>query len=84
MVEDNAAPVDADLRELSFEMLASTKSLIPIKKGKLYLFDTGLLGALAAISPTEIFKYDFGSWKGFSAEVNHFSSWILEETLISC
>ncbi len=35
---------------------------------KLYLFDVGLLGAMSNLSPTEIIKYDYGSYKGFFAE----------------
>lgn len=35
---------------------------------KLYVFDTGLLGALADIPPAEIIRYDYGSFKGFFAE----------------
>ena len=37
-------------------------------KFKLYLFDTGLLGALAKIKVTDILQQDYGSYKGFYAE----------------
>lgn len=35
---------------------------------KLYLFDVGLLGAMAKLSPQVIHKYDYGSYKGYFAE----------------
>ncbi len=35
---------------------------------KLYLFDVGLLGAMAQISPSVIMDYNWGSYKGFFVE----------------
>ena len=35
---------------------------------KLFLFDVGLLGAMAKIPPEVILKYDYGSYKGYFAE----------------
>lgn len=35
---------------------------------KLYLFDVGILGALARLEPEEILNYDYGSYKGYFAE----------------
>jgi predicted AAA+ superfamily ATPase len=35
---------------------------------KLFMFDIGLLGSLAGISPKTIFNYDYGTYKGFFAE----------------
>lgn len=35
---------------------------------KLYCFDTGLLGALANLSPKTILDYNYGSYKGYFAE----------------
>lgn len=35
---------------------------------KLYLFDVGLLGAIAGLSPTHIIEYTYGSYKGYFAE----------------
>ncbi len=35
---------------------------------KLYLFDVGLLGAMAKITPGMIHDYDYGSYKGYFAE----------------
>lgn len=35
---------------------------------KLFLFDIGLLGAMAKIPPEVILKYDYGSYKGYFAE----------------
>jgi predicted AAA+ superfamily ATPase len=35
---------------------------------KLFLFDIGLLGAMAKIPPDVILKYDYGSYKGYFAE----------------
>ncbi len=34
----------------------------------LYLFDTGLLGAMLHLEPAVIYRYDFGQFKGFLAE----------------
>ena len=34
----------------------------------LYLFDTGLLGAMLHLDPATIYQYDFGQFKGFLAE----------------
>lgn len=34
----------------------------------LYLFDTGLLGAMLYLDPATIYQYDFGQFKGFLAE----------------
>lgn len=34
----------------------------------LYLFDTGLLGAMLYLDPSTIYQYDFGQFKGFLAE----------------
>ena len=34
----------------------------------LYLFDTGLLGAMLHLDPAVIYRYDFGQFKGFLAE----------------
>ncbi len=53
---------------------------------KLYLFDIGLLGAMSNLSPQDILKYDYGSYKGYFAEnyvaqalltngMNHLYSW---------
>jgi predicted AAA+ superfamily ATPase len=35
---------------------------------KLYLFDTGILGALSKLSPKTIIDYDYGTYKGYFAE----------------
>lgn len=35
---------------------------------KLYVFDTGLLGALSDLPPKSILKYEYGSYKGYFAE----------------
>ena len=35
---------------------------------KLYLFDIGILGALADLPPTAILDYDYGTYKGYIAE----------------
>jgi predicted AAA+ superfamily ATPase len=35
---------------------------------KLYLFDTGLLSAMSEITPVDLLKMDFGSFKGYLAE----------------
>lgn len=35
---------------------------------KLYLFDVGILGALADLPPKAILEYDFGTYKGYYAE----------------
>lgn len=35
---------------------------------KLYVFDTGLLGALGGLSPGAMFDFSFGSYKGYVAE----------------
>ncbi len=34
----------------------------------LYLFDTGILGAMLHLDPATIYQYDFGQFKGFLAE----------------
>jgi hypothetical protein len=36
----------------------------------LYLFDTGLLGAMLHLDPAIIHQYDFGHFKGFLADIN--------------
>ena len=38
------------------------------RRFKLYLFDVGLLGAMAGLSPAVIHSYDYGSYKGYFAE----------------
>ncbi len=53
MVNSGNLPFSAYARENSF---------------KLYCFDTGLLGALADLSPKTILDYDYGSYKGYFAE----------------
>jgi uncharacterized protein len=35
---------------------------------KLFMFDIGILGALANLDPVNIFDYDYGTYKGFFAE----------------
>ncbi len=35
---------------------------------KLYIFDSGLLGALSDLPPKSIIEYDYGSYKGYFAE----------------
>ncbi|MBU1122631.1 MAG: AAA family ATPase [Candidatus Omnitrophota bacterium] len=35
---------------------------------KLYVFDTGLLGALSDLPPKSIMEYDYGTYKGYFAE----------------
>lgn len=35
---------------------------------KLFYFDVGILGAIMDLSPTEIWQYDYGSYKGYFAE----------------
>ncbi len=35
---------------------------------KLYIFDTGILGALSQLLPKSILDYDYGSYKGYFAE----------------
>src|SRR5687767_9918799 len=35
---------------------------------KLYLFDVGILGALADLAPKSILDYDYGTYKGYFAE----------------
>jgi len=35
---------------------------------KLYMFDTGILGALADLPPKSIMDYDYGTYKGYYAE----------------
>jgi predicted AAA+ superfamily ATPase len=53
---------------------------------KLYLFDTGILGALSNLSPKSILNYEYGTYKGYFAEnfvatefiakgVTHLNSW---------
>lgn len=53
---------------------------------KLYLFDIGILGALADLSPKAILAYDYGTYKGYFAEnfvaqefiakgISHLHSW---------
>ncbi len=37
-------------------------------KFKLFIFDVGILGALADLRPATILSYDFGTYKGFFAE----------------
>jgi len=38
------------------------------KRFKLYLFDVGILGSMLNLSPKNIFKYEYGSYKGYFAE----------------
>lgn len=38
------------------------------KRFKLYLFDSGILGAMLNLAPSTIFSYDYGSYKGYFAE----------------
>lgn len=35
---------------------------------KLYLFDTGILGALASLPPASVLGYEYGTYKGYVAE----------------
>jgi predicted AAA+ superfamily ATPase len=44
----------------------------------LYLFDTGLLGAMLHLDPATIYQYDFGQFKGFMAK-----NMVLNELLCS-
>ncbi len=53
LVEKSSLPLSAYAREHIF---------------KLYVFDVGLLGALASLQPKAIWDYDYGSYKGFFAE----------------
>ena len=52
----------------------ANKASIPLKAYckenifKLYLFDIGLLGTLAGISPKSILSYNYGSYQGYFAE----------------
>ncbi len=45
---------------------------------KLFLHDIGLLGAMSNLSPTELFRFDFGTWKGFFVE-----NYVLQELIAS-
>lgn len=45
-------------------LLAYTKE----NEFKLYLLDVGLLGAMSYLEPQEIYKYEYGSFKGYFAE----------------
>jgi len=44
------------------------KAYIDESHFKLYVFDTGILGALADLSPKSILDYDYGTYKGYYAE----------------
>lgn len=45
---------------------------------KLFLFDTGILGALSDLEPREILAQDYGSYKGYFAE-----NFVAQELLVS-
>lgn len=44
------------------------KAYVEENKFKLFVFDVGVLGALADIKPASILNYNFGTYKGFFAE----------------
>ncbi len=50
------------------------KAELPLKaytdenKFKLYIFDVGILGAIAGLAPETIYNYDYGTYKGYFAE----------------
>lgn len=70
-----AGPIDwLDAAGLILRTSIVEKPWIPLSgyaaenKFKLYLFDTGLLGALAGIDPSVFLRYGFGSYQGYIAE----------------
>lgn len=73
--EDLADPVDWLVKAgLAFKVNVNENPSIPLFSGikennfKLYLFDTGLLGAMVNLQPENIMRYDYGSYKGYFAE----------------
>lgn len=56
--------------------LPPLKAYIKESAFKLFMFDIGMLGAIADLSPQTILNYDYGTYKGFFAE-----NFILQELL---
>ncbi len=73
--EDLADPIDWLIKAgLALKVNVNLHPALPITSGiiennfKLFLFDTGLLGAMNNLSPESIMRYDYGSYKGYFAE----------------
>lgn len=73
--EDLADPIDWLIKAgLVLKVNINLHPALPLTSGiiennfKLYLFDTGLLGAMNSLTPESIMKYNYGSYKGYFAE----------------
>lgn len=73
--DDLADPIDWLVKTgLIFKINIVEHPNIPLLSGiiensfKLFLFDVGLLGAMAGLEPGKIMLYDYGSYKGYFAE----------------
>jgi len=73
--EDLADPIEWLTKAgLALRVNTNPHPSIPVMAGakensfKLLLFDIGLLGAMTALSPESILRYDYGSYKGYFAE----------------